>query len=123
VKKTSGSALVCSFLLLGAMPVQGQNCQPMPAACQTATERSEQLVADLARQVDMTNPASQMYCSMLIGLEVSTVCAEAYQAAGQTTCAQVLEGQAGGIRGILPQTEAGIDPASLDQLRRDCALE
>lgn len=123
MRTTSKIGLICGLALLGSASAQAQSCQPLPDACEAATTHSQQMVAELADRVSIANAAGQAYCSMLIGLEVSTVCAEAYRTAGETSCAEVLDGQASGIRTMLPQMESGLDPATLDRLRSDCALE
>lgn len=100
-----------------------QACLPLPPNCDRATKIGMDLLASFKQTAGIYEPASQMYCGLLVGIKINAFCAREYRTAGNTYCADLSDQQVREYERALPQTLRVIDAVKVSEARRACSWD
>ena len=94
-----------------------------PPACQDAMDEGNAQIDNFSHSAGMTGAVSEQYCMHLVGIEVSSICANQYRAIGREDCAKLFDMDSDSYRKALPQLQTMIDEGSNRQVREMCSWE
>lgn len=101
----------------------GDDCGVVPPHCSQANSRAEQLINKFPQTTGIYDSASQMYCALLVGIEVNSFCASEYRKEGREACAQLLDQQVAAYEENRVAAKRTIQASSISQIRRACSWE